>query len=233
MYLSRVRVDLNGLSREALFDIMDGGAYAAHQLLWQLFPDVQGSRPFLFRQEMEEPEAGASKLPKGLPLFYVLSDCEPEASSTLLDVQSKAFHPDLTEGETLAFRLRANPTVARRVESAKRSPRSDVLMAAKKPFPPGQRTSAECISAMDDAAREWLASRAERFGFNLTAKPEVSAYRQHVVYKPGRRDAIRFSSVDYEGLLKVIDPERLVETLAQGMGRAKAFGCGLLLVRRP
>lgn len=233
MYLSRVRVDLNGLSREALFDIMGGGAYAAHQLLWQLFPDVQGIRPFLFRQEMQENEADASQPPKGLPLFYVLSDREPEGSSALFEVQSKVFQPDLTKGETLAFRLRANPTVARRVEGARRSPRSDVLMAAKKPFPPGQRTSAECTSAMDGAAREWLASRSENLGFSLAVNPEVGAYRQHVVYKAGRRDAIRFSSVDYEGLLTITDPDRLIQTLAQGMGRAKAFGCGLLLVRRP
>lgn len=233
MYLSRVRVDLNGLSRESLFEIMEGGAYAAHQLLWQLFPGHEGARPFLFRQEMEEGDASQNKAPKGMPLFYVLSDREPAAAPGLLDVTCKPFEPGLSTGDQLAFRLRANPTVARRVEGAKHSPRSDVLMAAKKPFPSGQRTSEECVKAMDHAAREWLQSRAEGGGFRLTVDPEVSGYRQHALRKPGRRDAIQFSSVDYEGLLEVTDPGKLIETLALGMGRAKAFGCGLLLVRRP
>lgn len=232
MYLSRLRVDLNGLSREALFDVMQGGAYGAHQLLWEAFPGHQGPRPFLFRQEMEE-NADQGKPPQGLPLFFVLSDREPAGVPGLLAVQSKPFAPELRKGERLAFRLRANPTVARRVEGAKHSPRSDVLMAAKKPFPPGQRTSDECIDAMDRAARDWLKTRAEGLGFSLLVEPEVGAYRQHALHKPGRRDAIQFSSVDYEGLLEVTDSGLLVEVLARGVGRAKAFGCGLMLIRRP
>ncbi|PXX96297.1 type I-E CRISPR-associated protein Cas6/Cse3/CasE [Halomonas sp. LBP4] len=232
MYLSRIRVDLNGLSREALFDVMQGGAYGVHQLLWQVFPGHQGPRPFLFRQEMEE-DTEQGKPPKGLPLFYVLSSCEPSTIPGLLDVQCKPFAPELRQGDRLAFRLRANPTVARRVEGAKHSPRSDVLMAAKKPFPPGQRTSAECVQAMDQAARDWLQTRVEELGFHLPVAPEVGAYRQHALQKPGRRNAIQYSSVDYEGLLEVTEPGRLVETLAHGIGRAKAFGCGLMLIRRP
>ncbi|SFT37175.1 type I-E CRISPR-associated protein Cas6/Cse3/CasE [Halomonas saccharevitans] len=232
MYLSRVRVDLNGLSRESLFEIMGGGAYAAHQLLWQLFPGHDGARPFLFRQEMEEGDAGLNKAPKGLPLFYVLSDREPAASLGLLEVQCKPFAPALAAGDQLAFRLRANPTVAKSV-AGKRGQRADVMMAAKKPFSPEQRTSEECARAMDQAARDWLKTRAEGAGFRLPVTPEIGAYRQHELNKPGRRDAIQFSSVDYEGLLEVTEPERLIETLAHGLGRAKAFGCGLMLLRRP
>ncbi|MFY0991209.1 type I-E CRISPR-associated protein Cas6/Cse3/CasE [Halomonas sp. C05BenzN] len=230
MYLSRVRVDLNGLSRGALFEIMGGGAYAAHQLLWQLFPEHQGQRPFLFRQEMDESEGGGAT--RGLPLFYVLSDREPMTISGLLEAQCKPFSPALEVGDRLAFRLRANPTVAKSV-SGKRGQRADVLMAAKYPFEAGRaRTSNACTEAMDHAAREWLVTRVESWGFRLPVEPEVGAYRQHALPKDKGRP-IRFSSVDYEGLLEVTDPGRLIETLAQGVGRAKAFGCGLMLVRRP
>lgn len=230
MYLSRVRVDLNGLSRQSLFEIMGGGAYGAHQLLWQLFPEHREARPFLFRQEMDDPEAGGA--PKGLPLFYVLSDREPAPIPGLLEVHCKPFAPALEVGERLAFRLRANPTVAKSV-TGKRGQRADVLMAAKYPFEAGQeRTSQACTEAMDQAARQWLSERAESFGFHLPVEPEVGAYRQHALQK-GKGRPIRFSSVDYEGLLEVTDPGRLIETLAQGIGRAKAFGCGLMLLRRP
>lgn len=230
MYLSRVKVDLNGLSRESLFEIMGGGAYAAHQMLWRLFPDHQGARPFLFRQELEEIAEGGA--PRGLPLFYVLSDREPVSIPGLLDVQCKPFAPALEVGEQLAFRLRANPTVAKSAGEGQRSHRADVLMNARKPFSPGERTSQACTQAMNDAAREWLASRAPSWGFHLPVAPEVGAYRQHALPKDKGRP-IRFSSVDYEGLLEVADPGRLIETLAHGVGRAKAFGCGLMMLRRP
>lgn len=229
MYLSRIRVDLNGLSREKLFDVMNAEAYTAHQLLWQLFPDYEGPRPFIFRQELEESEEGKSS--KGLPLFYLLSDREPTSVSSLLEVESKPFSPELKVGDRLAFRLRANPTVAVPVPG-QRGQRADVLMAAKKPFPPGQRTSQACVDAMNGKAREWLENRAQTWGFRLPVTPELGAYRQHVFNKDGGKP-VQFSTVDYEGLLEVTHPEKLIETMAHGIGRAKAFGGGLLLLRRP
>ncbi|KFF48381.1 CRISPR-associated protein Cse3 [Gammaproteobacteria bacterium MFB021] len=229
MYLSSVRVDLNTLTREQLFDVLEGGAYTAHQLLWQLFADTPGEeRPFLFRQEMEESANGQSA---GLPRFYVVSS-RPPASVEGLDVQCKPFAPQLEKGDRLAFRLRANPTIDKATEKGRRSHRADVLMDARKPFSPGERTSQACVEAMDSAARQWLSRRVDTLGFTLPVTPEVGAYRQHVLSKKGGANPIRYSSVDYEGLLDVTDPARLSETLAQGVGRAKAFGCGLLLLRR-
>jgi CRISPR system Cascade subunit CasE len=43
---------------------------------------------------------------------------------------------------------------------------------------------------------------------------------------------IALSTLDFEGGLAVTDPERLRVVLLAGIGPAKAFGCGLLLVRR-
>lgn len=229
MYLSRVKVDLNGLSRAMLFNVMVGEAYSAHQLLWRLFPEHEGERPFLFRQEMDETEHEA--IPRGLPLFYVLSPKEPVPVDGLLSVESKPFAPELQPGDRLAFRLRANPTIAK-AEKGKRGHRADVLMAAKKPFSRDQRKSPECRQAMDDAARDWLKQRASSAGFTLPVDPELEAYSQHVLNK-GNGQRVQFSTVDYEGLLDVQDPAALMKTLANGLGRAKAFGCGLFLLRRP
>ena len=52
-------------------------------------------------------------------------------------------------------------------------------------------------------------------------------------YEPhgGKRGRLRFSTVDLTGELVVTDAARFATTLASGIGRAKAFGCGLLLVR--
>ena len=230
MFLSRIRVDLNGLSRALLFDIMSAEAYAAHQLLWRLFPEHEGDRPFLFRQEIEESTTGEKT--NGLPLFYMLSHAAPRPIEGLLQVESKTFDPTLESGDRLSFRLRANPTVSRRAAAGQRSHRADVLMDAKKPFALSERASQECKDAMDAAARQWLIDRAEGLGFSLPVLPEVGAYRQHDLKKGTGKKPIRYSSLDYEGLLQVEDSARFVESLAQGIGRAKAFGCGLMLIRR-
>ncbi len=39
-------------------------------------------------------------------------------------------------------------------------------------------------------------------------------------------------SMAIEGNLKIVDTDRFQKALFKGMGPAKAFGCGLMLVRR-
>ena len=47
----------------------------------------------------------------------------------------------------------------------------------------------------------------------------------------GGREAT-FGVLDLRGRLTVRSPEVFVEALLAGFGRAKAYGCGLMLVRR-
>jgi len=74
----------------------------------------------------------------------------------------------------------------------------------------------------------WLQSRAAAHGFTL-AEVGVDAYQQN---KAGER-GIRFSTVNFSGELLVTDPALFQHALFNGLGHAKAFGCGLLLVRNP
>ena len=46
------------------------------------------------------------------------------------------------------------------------------------------------------------------------------------------RDLWTHTSTAIEGKLKIVDPDRFKQALLQGIGSAKAFGCGLMLVRR-
>ena len=43
---------------------------------------------------------------------------------------------------------------------------------------------------------------------------------------------MNWSALDFSGELTVIDPAAFIVALSKGIGPAKAFGCGLLLVRR-
>lgn len=232
MYLSRVRVATEGLNPKSLQQLMQGNAYGNHQLLWKLFPNEDG-RPFLFRQEQEHDVPSLGEQPRGMPLFYVLSQIEPQEVPGLLSCESKPFAPRLQAGQQLGFRLRANPVVARREEGRKNSRHHDVLMDAKKQARSegiDDRTAIQ--ERMDDAARAWLQDedRANRNGYRLVAPPQVSGYRQHTNRRKGKQ--IRFSAVDFEGILEVTDPERFHQSLAHGIGRSRAFGCGMWMIRR-
>lgn len=230
MYLSRIRVAPQGLDRNTLYRLLNGNAYGHHQLLWRLFPNAD-ERPFLFRQELEN-EAPALTSNRGMPLFYVLSTLEPAPAPQLLSCETKAFQPKLAAGQELAFKLRANPVVARRQPDRKNSRRHDVLMDAKQAARATDCAKGDVQQAMDTAARDWLAddARSHNAGYRLTTEPQISGYRQHSYKRKSRN--IRFSSVDYAGRLAITDPERFRNTLAQGIGRSRAFGCGLWLIKR-
>ena len=41
-----------------------------------------------------------------------------------------------------------------------------------------------------------------------------------------------YSTLDFEGMLTVINPASFLPAIARGFGAAKAYGCGLMLIRR-
>lgn len=86
---------------------------------------------------------------------------------------------------------------------------------------------------MDQAALDWLERRGAVAGFDLdTESVAMHAYRQHSMTKGKGEKPLKFSSLDYQGVLTVRDPEAFWHGLKQGLGRAKAFGCGLMLIKR-
>jgi CRISPR system Cascade subunit CasE len=48
----------------------------------------------------------------------------------------------------------------------------------------------------------------------------------------GKARDIELGVLDLEGTLEVCDPQAFVAALGHGFGRGKAFGCGLMLIRR-
>lgn len=54
--------------------------------------------------------------------------------------------------------------------------------------------------------------------------------REVCVWENG--DRITFSIMDFSGVLEICDPEKFLRKLLIGFGKEKAFGCGLMLIRR-
>lgn len=221
MYLSKIVLQPSAQTAIELAKLNKNGAYSAHQLLWRFFTE-EDKREFLFRQEI-----GAN----GMPSFYVLSTQPPSNNDALFQVQTKAFQPSFMAGKRLAFKLRANPTVCISDKSGK-SKRHDVLMHAKHQIKDKTLTHEEVNLVMEQAAQEWLTNeqRQSQWGISLDVVPEIQAYTQHRNKKANGQN-IQFSSVDFEGLLTINDPERFLSQYLQGFGRSKALGCGLMLIR--
>jgi CRISPR system Cascade subunit CasE len=220
MFLSKVQLLPTVQASAELAKLSQNGVYAAHQLLWQLFPNEK-EREFLYREEQDD---------FGQPQFFVLSKNQP-ITTPLFTIQSKPFTPKLMVGSRLAFKLRVNPTICLTSKEGK-SQRHDVLMHAKKQNL--YATNSEQLkSIMDQAAIHWLADekRLAQWGIQLDSLPNIIAYNQHQSKKRSGHK-VQFSSVDFEGLLTVKDPERFLQQYQNGFGRAKAMGCGLMLIRR-
>ncbi len=237
LWFSRVRL-LEAPSVHALVSLVKGGSSpgGGHRLVWSLFAgDPDRPRDFLYR----ESEPGR---------FYILSRRPPEDHHALFQIDTKAFEADLAPGDRIGFSLRANPVVQRRRKSGgdngavrdkpRPSAKDDVVMHALHALANANR--AEMRSAVAwQAGHAWLLARAERCGFAIEADADtahqtlrIDGYRQHRLPRGRGAPPIRFSTLDFDGELTVVDPAHFIATVAGGIGGARAFGCGLFLIRR-
>lgn len=223
MFLSKVTLLTTTQSAAELTKLSSNGVYASHQLLWQLFPE-DNQRSFIYREE---------QVSNGRPEFFVLSQHKPTALDTLFSVQTKAFTPKLNTGDRLAFKLRVNPTVCITDERGK-SRRHDVLMHVKKHATKDLKNdNAGLKIAMEQAAIQWLSDskRLSQWGISFDALPNIESYTQHDSKKRSGHN-IRFSSVDFQGILTITDPTLFLNQYESGFGRAKSMGCGLMMIRK-
>ena len=219
MYFSRVTLKLNRLPYVMQQKMQNSGPYAIHQWLWQLFPN-QEKRCFLFREE---------RIGKGYQ-YYLLSEIAPLTNHELFLVETKPYQPKLTVGMKLIFSLRANPVVF------KNGKRSDVMMNAKY-LAKQQGLDNEIKIRQNEAAINWLIKQSESRGFSLSTIDgqqqdcTVINYTQEQFIKKSTLKPIIYSSVDYQGVLTVTDVDLFLNTIYQGVGKSKGFGCGLFLVK--
>lgn len=218
-YLSRLRLSRKP-SAQALSSLLnpkdDGQRLDAHhKLLWSVFSDgPDRTRDFLWRDE-------------GDGRFIALSSRPPEASDLFEQPEVKEFAPALAAGDRLSFALRANATRTRKSVG-----RVDVVMDALHGLPTGARAE-ERMALAQTAGSDWLAGQGAKAGFR-PVQCEAGDYSTVTLpgYRGPRKGQPQFGILDMSGVLEVTDPAAFTAALAQGFGRAKAYGCGLMLIRR-
>ena len=187
-----------------------------HRLIWSLFPGA-GERDFLFRE-----------ITPGC--FLVLSDRRPAAAPGFRLVREE-WVTDADCGERLRFDLRVNAT--RCVRNGRgRGRRVDIVMEELSRAQPAQDSDADRLPVARSAASRWLAAQGGKHGFEV-ADGDVTVERYRVM-RAGRRTGgpAVFGVIDVRGVLTVTESRRLGAVVRNGLGRARAFGCGLLLLNR-
>lgn len=228
-YLSRLRLSRSPPARalDALLN-PEGAARrmdAHHRLLWAVFSDgPDRRRDFLWREERDG-------------VFMVLSERQPTASDLFEMPEVRPFTPQLAVGDRLAFALRANATRTEKTGNLsatgnEKKRHIDLVMDALHSLPQAERAP-ERMAAAQRVGKTWLVGQGARAGFRPL---QVQIEDYSVVALPGyrgkRRGQPQFGILDMTGILEITEPTAFLAQLALGFGRAKAFGCGLMLIRR-
>lgn len=219
LYFSHIRLSRNPSARAlaALLRPTESGerTSAQHHLLWSVFADsAERERDFLWREERD----GS---------FLTLSARPPLQTDLFEPHQVKPYAPALAPGEHLDFLLRANATRMRRGGK-----REDVVKASIDALEQHERAGQRMEIASSEG-RAWLERQGEKSGFKVVAAV-AEDYATRSLPRPGvsQRNAMKLGILDLSGRIEITDPSLFLTQMAQGFGRAKSFGCGLMLIRR-
>lgn len=221
LYFSRLTLN-PAPSARALIQMLNpkdanAAADAHHRLIWTAFSDAKDrNRDFLWRYD-------------GDNRFYTLSARPPRPGDLFGEPAIKTFEPNLVIGDPLNFVLRANATKVSKQAGGKRV---DVVMDLLYDEPKEKRAERR-MKLAQLAGEAWMARQGAAKGF-ATLKTVVEGYTvlelDHKTAKRSNRP--RLGMLDLSGTLTVTDPNLFLAALAQGFGRAKAWGCGLMMIRR-
>lgn len=227
MYLSRLI--LNPRSRQVRNELAD--PYEMHRTVCQAFPNgifrternAENATNILFRVDLHPRTR--------IPTLLVQSRQKPDWSFLLagrkdyllgenelpLDVENpavKEMNLQLREGQVLAFRLRANPTVKKDREGKKQGRRVGLLR--------------------EEDQHQWLARKLESAGAELVSVNIVNEQftRSKLFIEKEKASRLNFLSVQFDGILQVKDRDKLTSNIFTGFGSAKGLGFGLLSLAR-
>lgn len=200
--------------------------YVLHQAVADLFGD-RPDRGYLFYELGPRTDRTASLL--------ILSTDPPDDSlpttspSRLLGIRSKQFELGVPHGTPLDFEIRLNATVVQTTTtggSRRTKRRCDVWDAV---WGGNHDTPKTPDDVYGDYLKRKLSGAAEVLATRVVARERITMSK-----RPFRdQKPIFFVATTLIGTLRVSDGDALTDIIAHGIGRAKAFGCGLLCVSPP
>lgn len=214
LHLTEVRLGYEAAVKAGLRD-----NYAWHQKIWQCFPGRDGAvRDFLTRLD---PQDGHFRL-------LVLSGAAPERPPWCPtdSWRSKAVPEGFLAAPAFRFSLVANPTQKQVVR--------DAAGARKKN---GRRIPILHREDIEDRETgktrhgllSWLTRKGVAHGFAFDATTVRTVPRARHYFIKGGSVGLH-TGVEFQGLLRVTEPDKFRDAFARGIGSAKAFGFGMLVL---
>ena len=222
-WLAHMEIDAEIARTEKIWD-----SYAWHKRLWEgCFPDAPNAkRDFLTRIDQLE---GAYRI-------WILAKRKPVRATWCPDegFSIKEIAPSFLSHRYYAFDLRANPVKT----IVQRGPNGETLLRAN-----GKRMNGKRVPVVKPKElRVWLERKGRARcrdqdtgldvpgGFRIVdEKPlEISPMVENHFRKKGQSGY--HGGVQFRGTLEVTDPKEFVETYHSGIGSAKSFSFGLLLL---
>lgn len=212
-WLARLEIDADIACSESISD-----SYAWHKKLWDCFPNVPDQKRaeigFLTRIDTIE---GAFRL-------SVMARRRPERPHWCPSdgFSLKEIAASFLNHRNYAFDLRANPVKT----IVQRGPNGETLFRAN-----GRRKCGKRVPLVKpEELRAWLDRKGIDGGFRMVEdKPlEITPMVESHFRKKGQ--VAYHGGVQFRGVLEVTDTARFSETYYAGIGSAKGFGFGLLLL---
>lgn len=158
------------------------------------------------------------------PTLYVVSTARPDlthleeqagwpSQPTARSISYDSFLESLRPDQVWGFRVTVNPTHRAMIGGAKK-----IL---------GHVTV--------EQQTQWLLDRQEQMGVSFEIEGQRTCYLSHRSVRQFRRGnaTVTLNQASFSGTLRVVDKDLLQQTLTQGVGRGKAYGCGLMTLARP
>ena len=223
MYLHKITIDSETLRRDRK---IYQDVYLLHKKIWELASRNENQkRDFLYRVEYDAYQ--------NIKHIYLLAPNQISSQKNIKIAVSPRYQPQLETGEFLFFKLRANPIIKRK-ENGKAKEYS-LVMDAKHQFKKNGQNYQEQFSLdelIHDVGMKWLIRKGEQHGFSVKQfEIRTNNDCEYSVKLPGKK-VFKLRTLDFEGKLKIVDADRFKKSLFNGIGSAKAFGCGMMMVKR-
>ncbi len=204
MYLSKIHIPWR----------QSKNSYHLHQALWKLYPGCgDEQRNFLYRVERLEKGIGTHIL-----MQSTLRPRQSEDNPVILDWRE--YNPVFSSGQRLRFRLRANP-----VKTIKDSRKGTVEKKGKI-----YTKTVRVPLIHEEQQQAWLERKLQgvaQLETLITQTEPILYFRKEKEKRSGKIQHVLF-----DGILSITAPDAFSALFQTGIGSAKAFGCGLLTVKR-
>lgn len=232
-WLARLEVDAEAIRNQGISDDI----YTWHKMLWQCYPDApEAKRDFLTRIDELEGAYRLWVMAKRKPTRPQW--CPPDGFAL------KEINPSFLNHRYYAFDLRANPTKS----LVRRGPNGETLFKVgsdgeallRADGKPKRKHGKRVPLVEPEELRAWLIHKSEvrckenggdvAGGFKIVEGKPLEILPMVENYFRKRGQSGYHGGVQFRGTLEVTDRQKFIETYESGIGSAKSFGFGLLLL---